>query len=146
MTSYNVHKLFAEIESVVKSDLAVTEGLQRIIQFCEREHPHPHWSSLRALNVDGDLQRLREWLQAIMQTMPPPAQVTGLWFGLFNPGTDEGGVTADLHVMGAPYSAENHNWIFKDRWGQGSTPHAESAVLHEIYQIAYARAQGGAQE
>jgi hypothetical protein len=92
--------------------------------------------------VDGDLPRLREWLQAIMQTMPPPAKITGLWFGLFNPGTGGGGVTADLHVMGAPYSAEDHDWIFKDRWGQGSTPNAESAVLHEIYQIAYARKDG----
>jgi hypothetical protein len=73
MSSYNAHKLFAEIESVVKSSLSVTEGLQRVIQFCERELPHPEWSALRALNVDGDLPRLQKWLQAIMQTMPPHA-------------------------------------------------------------------------
>ncbi|MFL5349202.1 MAG: hypothetical protein ACJ8AT_30750 [Hyalangium sp.] len=59
MTSYNAHKLFSEIESVVKSNLPVTEGLLRVIQFCERELPHPDWAALRPgggkLGISADL-------------------------------------------------------------------------------------------
>ncbi len=141
MTSYNAHKLFSEIESVVKSNLPVAEGLQRVIQFCERERPHPDWAALRSLDMEGDLSHLREWLRSIMRTTPPPAAVTGLWFGLFNPGGGKLGISADLHVIGAPYSAEDHDWIFGNRWGQ-DTPDAESGVLDAIYQIAYGHEAG----
>jgi len=141
MTSYNAVELFDEIERVVKSALPVAEGLRRVIQFCERTRPHEDWAALRALDVDADLPRLHEWLQSILRTTPPPAQTTGLWFGLFNPGFGDGGVTADLHVIGAPYSSEDHDWIFRERWGQ-DTPDAESAVLDAIYQRAYGSKDG----
>ena len=75
-----------------------------------------------------------------MQTTPPPVSVTGLWFGLSNPIIDQR-VTADLHVIGAPYSAEDVGWIFRDRWGE-STPYAESAALDAIYQLAYGHEAG----
>jgi hypothetical protein len=86
MVSYNVGRLFSEIERVVKSDVPVTEGLLRVIQFCETARPHPDWSALRSLDIGGDLQQLQGWLETVMRPMPPPALVTGLWFGLFNPG------------------------------------------------------------
>lgn len=140
MTSYNAHKLFSEIESVVKSNLSVTEGLRRVILFCERERPHPDWAALRSLDVEGDLPRLREWLRSIMRTTPPSAAVTGLWFGLFNP-IIKGRDSADVHVIGAPYSAEDPDWIFADRWGE-ETPHAGSSVLDAIHQIAYGHEEG----
>lgn len=140
MTSYNVGKLFGEIERVVKSDLPITEGLRRIIQFCETARPHPDWSALRAVDAEGDVRHLQGWLEAVMRTMPPPARVTGLWFGLFNP-VVRGRVTADMHVLGAPYSADDPDWLFRQRWGE-DTPDANSAVLDAIYQVAYGR-QGG---
>lgn len=137
MRSYNVGKLFSEIESVVKSKLSVAEGFQRVIQFCAREVPHPDWAPLHALDVDGDASHLREWLETIMHATSPPAEVTGLWFGLFNPIVD-GRPTADVRVIGAPYSSEDPDWIFRERWGQG-TPRAGSAVLDAVLQIAYGR-------
>jgi hypothetical protein len=140
MTSYNARELFDEIERVVKSDVSVAEGLHRIIQYCETAHPHPDWSALRTLDVAGDLQRLQQWLDVILRTTPPPATTTGLWFGLFNPAV-QGRVTADLHLIGAPYDATDADWLFRQRWGQ-DTPDADSAVLDSIYQIAYGR-EGG---
>lgn len=135
MTSYNVGKLFGEIERVVKSDLPVAEGLLRIIHFCEGARPHPDWFALRALDVEGDLRLLQRWLETVMQTMPPPAPITGLWFGLFNP-VAQGRVTADVHLIGATYDATDPDWLFRQRWGE-DTPDSGSAVLDAIYQIAY---------
>lgn len=140
MVSYNVGRLFSEIERVVKSDVPVTEGLLRVIQFCETARPHPDWSALRSLDIGGDLQQLQRWLETVMRQMPPPAPVTGLWFGLFNP-VVQGRVTADLHLIGAPYSANDPDWIFRQRWGE-DTPDAISAVLDAIYRVAYGRENG----
>ena len=140
MVSYNVGRLFSEIERVVKSDVPVTEGLLRVIQFCETARPHPDWSALRSLDIAGDLQHLQRWLESAMRSMPPPARVTGLWFGLFNP-VVQGRVTADLHLIGAPYSADDPDWLFGQRWGE-DTPEAGSAVLNAIYRVAYERENG----
>ncbi|AEI67828.1 hypothetical protein [Corallococcus macrosporus] len=108
MTSYNVHKLFEEIERVVKSDLSVAAALLHIIQFCEAARPHPDWAALRTLEVEGDLRQLQQWLETLIRETPPPAAITGLWFGLFNPVVQER-VTADIHLIGAPYDATNHD-------------------------------------
>jgi len=140
MTSYNVGKLFSELERVVKSDLPVAEGLQRIIHFCETARPHPDWSSLRALDVEGDLRHFQQWLESVLRTMPPPAPITGLWFGLFNP-VVQGRVTADIHLIGAPYDAGDPDWLFRQRWGE-DTPDSGSAVLDAIYRIAYGHGDG----
>lgn len=140
MTSYNARELFDEIERVVKSDLPVEEGLLRIIQYCAATHPHPDWSALRTQDVAGDLRQFQQWLETMMRTMPPPAPITGLWFGLFNP-TVQGHVTADLHLIGAPYDATDFNWLFRQRWGSG-TPDSGSTVLESIYQIAYRNEDG----
>ncbi|TQF15104.1 hypothetical protein FJV41_15255 [Myxococcus llanfairpwllgwyngyllgogerychwyrndrobwllllantysiliogogogochensis] len=140
MTSYNAVKLFNEIERVAKSELSVTEGLLRIIQFCGTTRPHPDWSALRTLDVESDLRRLQQWLETIMRTTPPPAPITGLWFGLFNP-TVRGRVTADVHLIGAPYDATDPDWLFRERWGKG-TPDSGSTVLDSIYQVAYGHEDG----
>ncbi|MFP2908316.1 hypothetical protein ACLESD_25340 [Pyxidicoccus sp. 3LFB2] len=140
MPPYNFSKLLGEIDGAVKSDLPVTEGLLRIIEFCETARPHPDWSALRNLDAAGDLQQLQRWLETVIRTMAPPAPVTGLWFGLFNP-VVQGRVTADLHVLGAPYDANDPEWLFRQRWG-GDTPDASSTVLDAIYRVAYGRENG----
>src|SRR5262249_8783468 len=79
------------------------------------------------------LDRLGRWITGVLTGSPP--HITGLWFGLFNPMIDDR-PTADLHVLGAPYSATDRDWIFRDRWGQGG-PSARSGVLSTIYSVAY---------
>lgn len=140
MRFYDVRRLFDEIERAVKSDVPVADGLLRIIQFCEAARPHPDWRALRSLDVAGDLQHLQRWLEAILRTQPPPAQVTGLWFGLFNP-VVRGLVTADVHLIGAPYDADDPDWLFRKRWGE-DTPDASSGVLNAIYRVAYDGSDG----
>lgn len=71
---------------------------------------------------------------------PSPAPITGLWLGLFNP-TVRGRVTADIHLIGAPYDATDPDWLFRERWGKG-TPDSGSTVLDSIYQVAYGHEAG----
>ncbi|MCE9673567.1 hypothetical protein LY474_37755 [Myxococcus stipitatus] len=75
-----------------------------------------------------------------MRTTPPPAPITGLWLGLFNP-TVRGRATADMHLIGAPYDATNPDWLFRQRWGQ-DTPDSGSAILDSIYRLAYEHEDG----
>ncbi|AGC48954.1 hypothetical protein MYSTI_07682 [Myxococcus stipitatus DSM 14675] len=140
MTSYNAAGFFRELERVVKSDLPVSEAFQRIIQFCTPARPHPDWAVLGALDVEGDIRHLQEWLEAILRTSPPPASVTGFWFGLFNPMVKDR-VTADLHLIGAAYDGTALDWLFRERWGS-DTPDAASSVLDSIYQMAYGKEDG----
>ncbi|WP_342377155.1 hypothetical protein NVS55_37830 [Myxococcus stipitatus] len=140
MTSYNAAEFFRELERVVKSDLSVSDAFQRIIRFCAPARPHPDWAALEALDVEGDLRHLQAWLETLLRTSPPPASVTGLWFGLFNPMVKDR-VTADLHLIGATYDGTALDWLFRERWGR-DTPDAASSVLEAIYQIAYGRDDG----
>lgn len=123
----------AAIEQVVKSDCAVSEGMARIVEFSSRGRPHPDWQRVLALDIEGDLERLKGWLESMFVAEPPPASVTGLWFGLFSP-IREGRASTDLHLSGSPYDPEDADWASRVAWAP-SASEARSQVLDEISQI-----------
>ncbi|MDP8942846.1 MAG: hypothetical protein M3N16_01795 [Actinomycetota bacterium] len=135
--SVYLDRLFERIEAVVRSTCTVEEGMFRVIDFCSEARPHGDWRRFREqLNFDDDLRRLTDWLRTVFSNQPPPEEIDGLWFGLFEP-VEDGEPTRDMDVAGGT-GARND----PDRWAERLTwtpkaAHARSQVLHGIYQIAY---------
>jgi hypothetical protein len=109
-----------------------------LIDQCESAHPHPDWPKLRALPY-SDLSSLIDWVEVPFRDEPPGAPLKGLWFGLFNPCPDGATPVADIYVCGSERfdpDPNDNSWAVGPDWWPDSR-YANSAVLAEIYRIAY---------
>ncbi|MFY0524908.1 hypothetical protein ACN28I_17730 [Archangium gephyra] len=140
MPEVNKAAAYDEIQALVRSDCPVAEGMAHVITHCERQHPHPAWKRLSALDVDSDIQHLERWLTHLFQSAPPPPEMTGFWFGLFNPYRGDE-PSADLYVAGNPYDASKGDWPCGPAWFPEGR-YAHSQVLSRVYSIAYGNSQG----
>jgi hypothetical protein len=116
----------------------VANSMAALIDQCETARPHPDWAKLRALPY-ADLSPLIEWIQEPFREEPPAVPLKGLWFGLFNPCPDGRTPVAEIYVCGShrfdpdPY---DNSWVVGPDWWPDSR-YASSAVLADLYQIAY---------
>lgn len=140
MPEVNKAEAYDEIQVLVRSDCSVADAMEHIITHCERQHPHPDWERIRALDVDRDVQQLERWLTHLFQTEAPPPEMTGFWFGLFNPYRG-GQPSSDLYVAANPYDADNGDWPCNPAWFPKGR-YAHSQVLASIYSIAYGASEG----
>jgi hypothetical protein len=117
---------------------SIAESMACVIDRCEAARPHEDWARLRALPYD-DLSSLKAWLLRPFQKEPPAEPLQALWFGLFNPCPDGRTPVADVYVCGSkrfdPDPNDNSWAVGPDWWPEAR--YANSAVLAEIYRIAY---------
>jgi hypothetical protein len=116
----------------------VAESMAALIDQCEAAHPHPDWARLRVLPY-ADLSSLLEWLREPFRDEPPSVLLKGLWFGLFNPCPDGRAPVADIYVCGSErFDPDPHDnsWAVGPDWWPDAR-YANSAVLADIYRIAY---------
>lgn len=116
----------------------VLESMASLIDQCEAARPHADWASLRALPY-GDLSPLVEWVQQPFRAEPPDRPLRGIWFGLFNPCPDGRTPVADIYVGGSVRfdpNPDDNSWAVGPEWWPEAR-YAGSAVLAEIYRIAY---------
>ncbi len=133
--------LFDQIEAVVRASSSVSEGMLSVIGFCSEARPHEDWGLFRALDFDGDVRHLADWLQTLLSRDRAPGAIDGLWFGLINPIYD-GEATSDLYVAGGEDAAQEPDaWTETLTWSPSSD--ARSQVLDGIYEIAYGHGTEG---
>jgi hypothetical protein len=135
MDFLRIHKWLAK---KLKQSTSVADGMNGLIDQCEKELSHPDWAKLRHID-HGNLTSLRSWLETPFRVEPPTKPLKGIWFGLFNPCHADGTPTADIYVCGSerfdPDPGSNE-WACGPDWWPDSR-YANSAVLTEIYRIAY---------
>jgi hypothetical protein len=136
-----------QIHEWIKSELAsgrpVEESMASLIVQCEAARPHPDWAALRALPY-ADLSPLLEWVQRPFREEPPELPLKGLWFGLFNPCPDGRTPVADVYVCGSERfdpDPDDNSWAIGPDWWP-DLRYANSAVLADIYRIAYGHGPG----
>jgi hypothetical protein len=76
---------FDRIETLVRNRTAVRRGMATLPDFCNTVLPSPVWKTLLRLDYENDVRRLAEWFRNLLTSEPPPAELNGFWFGLFNP-------------------------------------------------------------
>lgn len=132
----------AQVLRLARARREVPAGMEELIAWCARHRPHRSWPALRRINWAADVKRLERWLTGVLRDQPPPATIDGLYFGLFNPTSDEGAPSADLYVAGNPYDAEDPDWICDPAWWPAAR-YAGSKALARLYRVAYADGASG---
>lgn len=141
MGDYDYAELFREIESAVKSDASVRDGFDAVVSYCSQVRPHPDWEALRKVDIAGDAPRLKNWLKDVLDSEAPPTGTTGLWFGLFNAGYEDGSTSADMYVSGGAYDNDDPDWCVDPPWWPDGR-YAQSEVHAQIYETAYSSKTG----
>lgn len=88
------------MNSVRRDRVDPVREYRAIVTWCAGRRPHPDWQELAELPVDTDIQALDDWLVDLLENEPPPGEITGYWFGLYNPVTDDDLPSADLSAEG----------------------------------------------
>lgn len=141
MSSYDYSRVFDAIRAAVAAPGSIGQRMHTVIDACEWQRPHPHWQRLRQVDFDADLPVLKGWLaDAWLGGAVRPGD-QALWFGLFNPRTDDGSPSADLLLASGPTYDDG-----ADTWRRDLVPeklsYLDSEVLAELYFLAYASKAG----
>ena len=99
--SYDYEALFDCIVPAVSARAPFAERVLRVVDECERQHPHADWTAMRAIDFEADASNLLHWLSDALHAAPVGSSFQGLWFGMNNPVLD-GQSTADLYVAASP--------------------------------------------
>jgi hypothetical protein len=140
--SYDYSRLFEKIVVAVASDGTFTERMNLVIEECARQRPHADWADLSRIDFDSDSTTLNHWLQIAFAHSDNDGACSGLWFGLFNPASENGEATADLYVGVSPdFDDTSIEWA-GDIAALELENYLDSTVLERIYSIAYTSPSG----
>jgi len=114
----------------LKGRCCVVQGMRRIVRYCAKVNPDPRWKAFYKLDVEDDLRRLQGWLEGVLTDEPPPAAITGLWFGLVNLDRD-GNQTLDMYIAGERHQSDPTAQVIGGSW-QPRRAYANSHVLDRI--------------
>ena len=137
----DVEKMFAcsarMIAEVAAKPMPLTVGMSRWFEYCENVAPEHQdlWNRLRQLDFEQDADGLTQWLSRLFKKEPPPDNINGLWFGLFNPAGLFGRPSCRMYVSGSsgfdPRSDSNE-WVCQLSWMPRGR-YSKSRVLKDIY-------------
>jgi hypothetical protein len=134
-------KMFAKsatmIADVAKNPLPPASGIGQWLDYCEEVAPECKslWKRLRKLDFDSDAKRLTMWLKRLLGEESPPANISGFWFGLYNPVLDDGEPSCQMYVGGSSSfdpGSESNEWVCQLSWSPNGR-YSTSQVLTELY-------------
>ncbi|MFZ5902873.1 MAG: hypothetical protein ACOYZ8_04915 [Chloroflexota bacterium] len=137
--SFDFEKMFDYTKNIVTSAPNVRSGMFQLLDYCETNSPNPVWANIRQLDFEGDVERLRAWLEKVLSSEPPTEKINAFWFGLFNPVLENGEVSAGLYLSGSTKfdpDDETGDWAVEDDDSYlPEARYANSQVLKEIYRL-----------
>ena len=91
------------IADVASNPPPITSGMASWLDYCDNVAPECRvlWQQLRALDFDNDANDLTMWLTRLFGEEPPPKEINGLWFGLYNPVFDDGEASCQMYIGGS---------------------------------------------
>jgi len=137
----DVEELFARsarmIAEVAANPLPLAAGMGRWFDYCEKvASAHQQlWKRLRQLDFEQVTDGLTQWLSRLFKKEPPPDNINGLWFGLFNPASLFGKPSCQMYVSGSSGldpESDSNEWVCQLSW----TPrgrYSKSKVLKDLY-------------
>jgi hypothetical protein len=85
--------------------------------------PAACWTAIAEIDTRADVDATSAWLAAALDSSDPPADLSGLWFGLYEIEPAQGtGVEAAIDVAGGPGFPDDDDWLFNLTWNAGYAP------------------------
>src|SRR5947199_1396090 len=94
----DVYRAVARVAATAPS---VCAGMTALLDHCASLFPSTVWEPLRHLDYEGDVAALRQWLERILTTEPPPSDVQAFWFGLYAAEDEHEQPTYVLYISGS---------------------------------------------
>ncbi len=126
-----------QIKQIVQSNADVQTGFFELLNYCQTKWPHDVWEQVSKIEVQGDVDELKIWLDQTLCNEPPAGNIKAFWFGLYNPVLKNGEVTCRLYISGSTqFDPNTIDWAC---WREDSyVPkgrYAKSRVLRQIYSL-----------
>lgn len=140
---FSVADTYDVVAGVVKSEGSVTVGMKRLVEHCAHLSPDPAWPEIGKLDFEGDAENLKTWIEKILVTEPPSANIAAFWFGIFDSLGPDGRASSSLYMAGAETydPGDDGSWACSPVYFPEHR-YAESAVLRSISGLLAGRDNG----
>jgi hypothetical protein len=108
--------------------------MERLISHCSDLCPDKVWSEIQRLDFSGDAEDLKTWLENVLVSESPGANIAAFWFGLFDQVGPTGQAFTSLYVAGAETydpADDSADWASSPAYFPEHR-YAESVVLRSI--------------
>jgi hypothetical protein len=138
---FDERRMFKDVPAILQAILVcrkpVSEAMKIALDYCMEAAPRHErlWSSLAELDYAADVVRLTGWMNTLLENEPPPPDIKGFWFGLYNPSLEDGEEDCQFYCSASerfdpqkPYS----DWPCSPKyWPTGR--YANSAILTNLF-------------
>jgi hypothetical protein len=132
--SFDIVRAFSQSLKIVRRHATVAAGLKQLLAAQRRAYPEFDWRKIEQLDYAGDAERLFKWLRGVLKTDPLGYDISGLWFGLFDPVYGKK-ATRGLYVAGSerfdPSDTDNEWPVRPEYFPDGR--YVSSRVLESLY-------------
>jgi len=140
---------FEQVAAQAQRGATVEELMPLACDLCDQVYPDSTWEQIRTIDWVMSTKQSHQWLAALLASEPPGANITGFWFGIFNPiyadpqpadSTLSESATSDFYIQGSACYPAN-DWIFDHAW-RPAERYAHSFGQDRIYRLAVNQVQG----
>lgn len=109
---YSYDKAWEAFESIFNAKTGIRESWNKMIDYLESIKPNDYWAELRELDVDGEQEDIKDWMEQIAENSPVPKSAVALWIGITKLWDEETQTEyAAIYLGGAKkYDAEDIDW------------------------------------
>jgi hypothetical protein len=118
-----------------REHIGLSAGMDMLVEYCRKNIPDAaDWEDLPELDFEADYDRLTCWMAQLLEKEPPGKEINGLWFGLFNPGTEA--ESCQLYLAGSRrFGPRKPDWHCQpEYWPEGR--YAGSQVIPAVSRAA----------
>jgi hypothetical protein len=117
--------------------MPITAGMALWLAYCNDVAPEcaSIWKRLYKLDYQADADKLTKWLKRLLSREPPPQNINGLWFGLYNPVLWDRMPTCQMYVGGSSAfdpKSESNEWVCELAYSPRGR-YSKSSVLTGLY-------------
>ncbi|AEB75063.1 hypothetical protein CbC4_0383 [Clostridium botulinum BKT015925] len=80
----DVQAYYDYIPNIVDKNLSINDGMNELINYCNKKCESDIWKELRELDFNEDKESLIKWIEENLQDSPPEDHIDCLYFNLKN--------------------------------------------------------------
>lgn len=91
------------LQRILKSKPGIKEGWNKVIDFHSKKIKKTYWSKLKRLNVEGEQDEIKTWLESLVTGEPPKKDIIAFWIGINKFIDDDDEEFCGIYAAGSKY-------------------------------------------